>query len=539
MDDLVPDGPIQAPAGAIDSGSGAELVPDSEIIAPNRHEEQIGAAQALGRGALQGLSFGFSDEIAGAIGSLFSDKSYEQVRDESRASNAAAESQHKALYTTGEIGGGLATSFIPGLNVAKGASIAGAAAKAAGLGAAAGLGSSEAKDFRGLAMDTAKSALIGGVVGGAAQGLGKAVQAAPEAAKADLLKLVTQGEGKFGGATNKLKKLVAAQEDNIVKTLTEKIPAAESPTGKAMSLASIIGKPAKEVLPVLEERMNQIGEQLGPHYDQVDKVTGGIKVSNISQYLDDAVAELKKHPLNETSVKAINDLKESVLNAWAPDLKGALMSDEAQIPSVKKAILSQLDQQVPTREVRKLVTELQQRGTEVINALNPGKSTQVKQELAVLGKKLIDQELDKAANLDPATKQAVFAIRELNKPYSALATMKEAVEQRGIKETNQSMSGHGLLTGLLGHGGLVGAVALAMHGNIPGAIAAAALPKVIEKAPAIGRGVTRTASRAADMFKSLQVAAQNGNPWALKMLQGLPQATAMPGELHSPGQPGQ
>jgi hypothetical protein len=111
------------------------------------------------RGAAQGVSLGFADELTGALESAFTDKTYEQARDESRANYKKAETDNPIAYGAGQVGGGAATMFVPGLGAAKG--VKGLAT----LGGLAGLGSSEADDAAGMLADTAKGAGIGAATG--------------------------------------------------------------------------------------------------------------------------------------------------------------------------------------------------------------------------------------------------------------------------------------------------------------------------------------------------------------------------------------
>ncbi|CAB4200140.1 hypothetical protein UFOVP1351_26 [uncultured Caudovirales phage] len=120
------------------------------------------------RGAAQGASFGFADEITGGLEAAFTDKTYEQARDESRAAYEKAQEANPMAYLAGDVGGSLATSLVPGLGVAKGASTMARIGKAAALGGAAGLGYSDADTAAGLAGDTA----TGAALGGAFQGIG-------------------------------------------------------------------------------------------------------------------------------------------------------------------------------------------------------------------------------------------------------------------------------------------------------------------------------------------------------------------------------
>lgn len=68
------------------------------------------------------------------------------------------------------------------------------------------------------------------------------------------------------------------------------------------------------------------------------------------------------------------------------------------------------------------------------------------------------------------------------------------------------------------------------HGNIPGAVASLALPKVLEKAPALARAGTRAAAGANDMLTALKSAAEAGNPWAqaqIRAMQGAEQTAVV------------
>lgn len=115
------------------------------------------------RGAAESLSMGASDEIAGGLGALKDrimsgvplSQGYQQNVDESRAAYQAAKEQNPNAYTVGEIGGGLASLAIPGMNIAKGAKTA------AALGALSGLARADTEDSAKLA----KAALLGGTLG--------------------------------------------------------------------------------------------------------------------------------------------------------------------------------------------------------------------------------------------------------------------------------------------------------------------------------------------------------------------------------------
>jgi len=147
-------------------------------------------SEAAYRGGKQGLSMGFSDEVAGLIknpkGALrkawgyvgeypdINDQDvlqYEGERDESRNLDKAAREAHPKIYGGSELACGIATSFVPGLGIAKGAKTAQGLMQASKLGLMSGVGASEGSTKEDLAFDSA----VSGVGGMAGQGVGNVV----------------------------------------------------------------------------------------------------------------------------------------------------------------------------------------------------------------------------------------------------------------------------------------------------------------------------------------------------------------------------
>ena len=172
-----------------------------------KEKEDISKLESLGRGAAQGASFGFADELTGAgealattapSGNYLEDllTNYKKARDESRAAYKAAEQANPKSYMAGDIAGGVGTGLLTG-----GAGAVGSIGKVAGKeslkqlaklgakqGAIQGLGLSEADLTEGelgqAAKDTAIGAGVGGVAGAivpmAAKGAGKLVSEATD-----------------------------------------------------------------------------------------------------------------------------------------------------------------------------------------------------------------------------------------------------------------------------------------------------------------------------------------------------------------------
>lgn len=162
-------------------------------LSPDDIEEAPGEIESFTRGAAQGVTLGFADELVGAAESTFGvlsgDSSalrlsgaYEKSRDESRDAFRTAEQANPYSYLAGEVSGSLASSAIPGLNVAKGATFGRRVAQAGVEGALAGMGLSEEESLGEIAKDGA----LGATLGAGFQGIGEKV-AAPLAGKAATL----------------------------------------------------------------------------------------------------------------------------------------------------------------------------------------------------------------------------------------------------------------------------------------------------------------------------------------------------------------
>lgn len=141
------------------------------LTKPAAPPRQVGKAEALLRGAAQGATLGFGDEMEAGWKHLVGGADYKSTRDQLRADEANARTQHPTAYLGGEMAGGAA----PGIaaTVLTGGAAAGPAL-AAGQGAAQGAGYSNASDARGLSRDSA----VGGGVGLLGYGASKAMGSA-------------------------------------------------------------------------------------------------------------------------------------------------------------------------------------------------------------------------------------------------------------------------------------------------------------------------------------------------------------------------
>ncbi len=154
-----------------------------------RKEDAPSEGTSALRGAEQGLTFGFADEIQGgleALGQAVGVKNagsnsvadlefqtpvgldleqlkqvYLDRRDAQRSESKKAQDANPKSYMAGEVGGAVVSSMVPGLNVARGSSVLNAAARTAAGGALTGAGLSEADSFGGVAQDAGVGAIAG------------------------------------------------------------------------------------------------------------------------------------------------------------------------------------------------------------------------------------------------------------------------------------------------------------------------------------------------------------------------------------------
>jgi hypothetical protein len=176
---------ITAPDGRTYTVKAPEGASEQEVLSFfqnqfGRAQQSSGTLTNAARTALQGLTFGFGDEIEAGLRAPFSDRSYTDIRDDVRENLSAFSRENPATAMALEIGGGL---VLPGgvlASAARGgrAAMSGAtlgqtlktgAAVGAGTGAVAGAGA--APEMGDIPMDALQGAGLGGALGAAAPAL--------------------------------------------------------------------------------------------------------------------------------------------------------------------------------------------------------------------------------------------------------------------------------------------------------------------------------------------------------------------------------
>lgn len=485
-----------------------------------------GIGEAIGRGAIQGATLGFGDELTGAIESILGSKTYAQSRDESRAANRAASEAHPLAYGGAELGAGLVTP-VPGLGAAKaGAGLAAHALSGAAIGGLAGIGSSEADltkgDFGGAIHDTVQSALLGGAIGAVGGKLGQKLGGAGEASEERSIKALAGGESKTSNAAwQKTKRMVNNPETrNILREPVE----VEGASGKmkTTTLEREAGAAPDHIQTLVDSQASKIGDELRPIYAKADAKNGGVSLRDYVGRLDKEIADTGSMAPAEARVykAAIGELKENAIQQWGqrnPNLLSALESDEAKTPGVRDAIMKQFDVRIPSDEVRGEATALQKIGFKTVEPLNPGLQTQVKRDMGNLVRDFVNDHVMQTLGTEDHGK-----LLELNKRMNAWLGVGTVAAARAEKEMAGNMKVGGTLSHLIGHGSMAAGALGAVMGH-PGALAIPLAAKAVEYAPAAARTATRAAAEVDSRLASVVQAAAAGNPWAQRMVATLRQ----------------
>ena len=324
-----------------DLGFEAEGAEEAPKDAPTKTE-------SFGRGIVAGGTFGLGDELAGRIGSLlellpgsatrqdealrqkFTDEnkgqqldlpvpvSYEQLRDEERALNKAAEQANPMTYLGGNIVGGAVTAPALGLTSVAGATpaamVGNAALQGARAGAIGGAGMSEASDIAGLVEDTGTGALLGGATGGLVQG-------SPGMA------LTGAGLGAVGGAALSDDTSLEGRAANAAKYGALGLGA-----GAVLGGAKALGSTIVEKLPTISRAYSKGLNQGVKTYSKEFADETSKKAKTLVDDVTNTIQETKLNKLKDTE----NNLKN--IDTQIDEIESGIRSDLKATQSLSKGI---------------------------------------------------------------------------------------------------------------------------------------------------------------------------------------------------------
>lgn len=334
MADYISDKEIQKVGFAspeTNSVSGGGYLSDADVrnIGIQIPKEEISQLESGLRGAGQGVSMGFGDEITGGVQALgdvaFGDtklsdieRVYSEFRDIQRAKNKAAQEANPWTYGGSELGGGIASAFIPGLNIAKGATLARTAGIGALTGGASAIGLNEESlsdpaNLKKLGYSVPTSAVLGGGLGAIAHGIASLPKLTKESSTInDIYEAFRRGrKGENLTSTDSAKKAsenIYKLGQDTVKEVKTAGGAASKQYGEALSQNTLdLKNPVRKELLDFEQKLkNQL---------LTEKLPGRIKETQ--SMLDEVQGALK------TPKDALLQQKVDLTKALTPELEAA------------------------------------------------------------------------------------------------------------------------------------------------------------------------------------------------------------------------
>jgi hypothetical protein len=430
-----------APTKRVPTGEAAKLQEYRDYLA-----SRPGVGERFARNISQGVPVvgPFTDEMAAALQAPFSNRSYQEIRDENRARNRMALEDAPIESTITRTAAGLA----PVGALFKGANTAGEVAKRAfGIGAAEGAGASEHDLTKGDVGGVARDAMFSGALNAAlAGGTSKLVRGAPERVDEKMLENVARGEG--GKAPRKLTDKLnakAGDSEEPVGVLNEVL--SRFPGLKKVLVTSAASSPRKAAEAV-EDRISIVNARLKPIYQQIDNA-GGTKLIDLVSSTD----KLRRDLLAEGRAgmaEAVDRFRESLVKSFGTDGK---------VPDTTKLTGTAL---------RNLRNEIGQIAFKSVEDANTPVGIQAKRRIYGAMNDAIEK-AGAAAGVD------VARLRQLNKDDSMLLSVLEPLKTRGL---NAASGGNTLKETIMHSIAPVAAAAAGFghgHGGVTGAAEAVAL----------------------------------------------------------------
>lgn len=424
-----------------DSMSDADVLSAVRKLAPPTTPAAVpGKMEALARGAGQGATLGFGDEINAGVqaagiklaGQTGSQKSlgqlYRENRDTFRREDAAAKAAHPWVYGAGQVAGGAPLALATGGGAAAGAGrIIGTGAA---LGGATSLGESTAQTPLGMAGDAALGAAFGAAVPAGVLGLGKAIPAVSGALR----------KGAIGTArrilVNKTGSLSAA------KALPAEAVQEVLDSGVIKPLGTSAGAAQR-----LEGLRETVGDQYGRIVDALEKagITG-----------PDAQALAQQYAAEGSAAGAQS------MNPAVPGIYASAAEQVASKPTTGGRLgLSQGEQ---------LKRSLQGMAKSAYKKLEPGEVGQAHEAAASMMRQAIEDEIaTQAPNAAPETQAIAAQFEPIKQRLSRVIAAGNVAREGANRAANRNaFSLRDILMGMGGmaHGGALEGIGAGMGGHL-------------------------------------------------------------------------
>jgi hypothetical protein len=432
----------------------------------NRIEEQT-TFGSVARGVAQSVTFGFADEISGAVESSLTEKSYEQARDESRTNFQIAQEANPAAFLSGEVAGGIASAVAAGPGAL--------AAKAVGMGAIQALGNSEEDKIENQLQDALFGGAVAGVIDratfGAGKLFGKAKNQLGDVFQTQASRLSLKGLGiKNKSSLNKLNKKLDAKGIDTEEFLN-RFENIEMADGKKL----LQGFKSQETL--LEDVVNtksMAGKDMGAVLKSIDIEKGGSAEIDPLEFAEHLTLEVLE-PLRTQGTfdsNAIADQLEKRIGFLAN----------------RKSKMSMTDLHNWKVNTQEKVNFLKKQNTDL--ELNSQLKNIVRQSNEFIHSKV------ESLSSNP---KALTEFQELKKTFGTLADAEEFIEQ-AVMDNKEGMLGNvrNVLSNIPFNGGLT--VVGGFAGGVPGAMIGTAIT-VAGKNPKISRQLGKSMQRVGSFLK--------------------------------------
>lgn len=445
---VAPQATREEPGSEVPSEMGGSSADWSAGGADNKPDPS-GAVESVVRGAGQGVTLGFGDELAAAAGAAIGNSSqptfigrYREIRDSLRRDNDAAKKSHPIAFGLGEVAGGMPLAIAaPGAKPNAGRLIA----SGAGLAGATGAGESTAEDAEGVAKDAGKAAAVGGALTGGVLGLGKL---APLAADGLDQLAVSTGRRILRNAGGTINARVPLTDDAVREV-------ADSGVFKMFGTS----KGAADRVEALRE---SVGDQYGKILTHLESqgFTGPEAEALAQKY----AAEGRSAAASNTNpaVRGVYDTEARALRAQEPGTS-ATVAPDFSIPRDSQGRLG-------LTQTEDMKRSLQDRARSAYKQMQPSEVGDAHEQAASMMRQATEDEIAQqaAASTDPATKAIAAQFEPVKGRLSRIIAASNLAREGVARSANRhAFSLYDIMagSGAMAHGGPIegGAAALGMH----------------------------------------------------------------------------
>lgn len=395
-----------------------------------------GIGESVVRGAAQGLTFGYADEIAARLRSVGDKRSYREIRDDIRRQDKAAEEANPIAFGVADVLGSLAPAVVTG-GAAAGARVGGTVARTALAGAAegalAGSGYSEADTIEGVLADAAKGAAIGGVTGAIAGKLtDNAIATAESKATQQFAQDIT------AGADPTFRKRFLGQSDKLAKDadVTAQVARSQEILQRDTGLVKLLKKPhaadaqaSADIVDHLKSGLDDLAGEVRPIYKKLDDKAGQVPMGDVVDWLDGALDQVRGQHGKEALADVLTEVRGNFVKVeLAKAAKAGLITEAEGDVAEQIAKLT-----VPHQDVRQWVTGLLDEKLHKMGSLSETERFTLANEAHRVADNFLKNHLKALEIQAPSLAPDIARLRELNQQIAVYAGAKQLFQHKAAK----------------------------------------------------------------------------------------------------------